>query len=405
MKILEVLTYYRPHMSGLSIYVERLSEALARQGHDVTILTSQYDPDLSREETINGVKIVRVPVLFRISKGVIMPTFGLWANRLCRQSDVIHLHLPQFDAPGLALRGKLFRKPVVITYHCDLKMPSGLFNRLVDKVVAFQNNLAGALADAFVTYTQDYGENSPYLSRYLGSKLQVIPPPVTLAACPPEVAESFQKRHQLEGRPVIGIAARMAAEKGIEVLLKALPAVLKKYPNARVLHAGPVEKVLGEETYQVRISRMLEQFGDQYKLLGPLEGPEFTAFYKNLDCLVIPSLNSTESFGLVQIEAMMNGAPVVASNLPGVRQPVTMTGMGEVIPVGDHAALASSIINILDAKEEYVADLALIGASFSPDQTASGYTNLFEQLMQGTFEPNLQPDAYKRLQKMRDSSG
>jgi hypothetical protein len=96
---------------------------------------------------------------------------------------------------------------------------------------------------------------------------------------------------------------------------------------------------------------------------------------------------------------------VVASNLPGVRQPVTMTGMGEVIPVGDHAALASSIINILDAKEEYVADLALIGASFSPDQTASGYTNLFEQLMQGTFEPDLQPDAYKRLQKMRDSSG
>ena len=104
MKVLEVLTYYRPWVSGLTIYVERLSRALVEQGHDVTVLTSQYDPSLPRYDVMHGVKVVRIPVALRISKGVIMPDFGPMAWKLSRQTDVLHLHLPQFDAPGLALR-------------------------------------------------------------------------------------------------------------------------------------------------------------------------------------------------------------------------------------------------------------------------------------------------------------
>ena len=125
MKILEVLTYYRPWVSGLTIYVERLSRALARQGHDVTVLTSQYDPGLPRYDVMDGVKVVRIPVALRVSKGVLMPDFGPMAWRLSRGADVLHLHLPQFDAPGLALRGRLLGKPVVLTYHCDLQLPTG----------------------------------------------------------------------------------------------------------------------------------------------------------------------------------------------------------------------------------------------------------------------------------------
>ena len=77
MKILIELTYYRPHTSGLTIYAERLATALAGRGHQVTVLTSQYDKSLPREEMMEGVRVVRVPVLLRISKGVIMPTLGI----------------------------------------------------------------------------------------------------------------------------------------------------------------------------------------------------------------------------------------------------------------------------------------------------------------------------------------
>ena len=218
MRILQVLTYYQPHMSGLTIYVERLSRALARQGHEVMVLTSQYDKSLPRHELVDGVQIHRVPVMFRVSKGVIMPTFGHWATLETWKADVVHLHLPQFDAPGLALRGRLFRKPVVLTYHCDLQLPQGAFNRLVDRVVGLMNRLAGGLADVVVTYTRDYGIHSPFLSRYLDRKLVIIPPPVELAACPPDEAAAFRYEHNLDGRPVIGIAARLATEKGVEFL-------------------------------------------------------------------------------------------------------------------------------------------------------------------------------------------
>ena len=103
MRILHVLTYYRPHISGLTIYVERLSRGLARAGHQVTVLTSQYDRGLACDETMDGVTIVRVPVLARVSKGVIMPTFGVKLRRLLPRFDLVHLHLPQFDGAGIAI--------------------------------------------------------------------------------------------------------------------------------------------------------------------------------------------------------------------------------------------------------------------------------------------------------------
>ncbi len=112
------------------------------------------------EEMMDGVRVIRVPVMLRISKGVIAPTFGLVATRLVWQHDVVQLHLPQFDAPGVALRARLFGKPVILTYHCDLFLPPGLFNRFVNLVVQFQNNMAALLANHIVTYTQDYADNS-----------------------------------------------------------------------------------------------------------------------------------------------------------------------------------------------------------------------------------------------------
>ncbi len=405
MKILEVLTYYRPWMSGLTIYVERLSKALARQGHDVTVLTSQYDPALPRYDVVDGVKIVRVPVAARISKGVIMPGFGPMAWKLAQKADILHLHLPQFDAPGVALRGRLLHKPVVLTYHCDLQLPNGAFNKMVDRIVYSMNKMAGTLSDAVVTYTRDYGENSPYLSHYMGKKLYIIPPPVELQPASADEVAQFNDKHALAKRKVIGIAARLATEKGVEVLLKALPIVQKTFPEAMVLHAGPYENIIGEEAYAARLAPLFEEYKESYRLLGNLDGAELTAFYESLDCLCIPSLNGTESFGLVQIEAMIHGTPVAACALPGVRQPVTMTGMGEVTAVGDHIALAEAIINILQDREAYERSPSLIADSFSPEQTAVEYLTLFQNLQAGKRDSRaIEPSAYKRLRQMRDDA-
>jgi glycosyltransferase involved in cell wall biosynthesis len=205
---------------------------------------------------------------------------------------------------------------------------------------------------------------------------------------------------------VIGISARLATEKGVEILLKALPLILREFPKALVLHAGPYQDIIGEEAYAARLAPLFKKYKAHYKLLGTLHGQELTAFYKSLDVLCICSLNSTESFGLVQIEAMRNGVPVAACNLPGVRQPVKMTGMGEITAVGDHEALAQAIISILQDKKKYARDEQLIAKSFDPAETAAAYVALFNDLKSGKHhQATIEPAAYDRLRAMRDQTG
>ena len=379
MNILIALTYYRPWTSGLTIYAERLARGLAARGHHVTVLTSQYDRTLPRVERLDGVRVVRAPVLMRVSKGVIMPTFGLLATRFTRWADVLSLHLPQFDAAGIALRGRLFRKPTVLTYHCDLQLPAGIFNRLVNGVVHAANLAAGTFSDAIVAYTQDYATHSGFLARFLG-KVRIIPPPVEMPALAPEAVARFRQKWSLDGRHVIGFAARLATEKGVEVLLQALPRVLEVYPDARVLFAGPTN-IIGEQEYARRLAPLFEQFENHWTFVGTLDPNEMAAFFSSCDVTVLPSLNSTESFGLVQVEAMLCGTPSIASNLAGVRVPVQTTGMGEIVGIRDSTGLAKAVIRVLSERARYVRPRAEIEAMFSTPRTAELYEGLFEELI------------------------
>jgi glycosyltransferase involved in cell wall biosynthesis len=282
----------------------------------------------------------------------------------------------------VALRGRLLWKPTVISYHSDLLLPSGLFNRLVNQVVHLMNSLAAIFSHRIGAYTQDFAENSPYLKRYAG-KVQVIHPPVELPGADEEAVRVFQEKHNpARKKPVIGMATRFAAEKGVEVLLEALPRILEHYPNAMVIYAGQYQGVWKEEAYLERLLPTIQEYQakGQWKFVGNLSLDEIAAFYPNLDVLVVPSLNSTETFGLVQIEAMMNGVPTVASDLPGVRQPPQMTGMGEVVPVGDAGALAEAILKIFDHPSDYAGDPVAISRQFDPDNNASLYEEVYEEL-------------------------
>jgi len=395
MKVLIVLTYYRPHTSGLTIYAERMARGLVARGHQVTVLTSRFDRSYPIETQENGVRVVRAPVLFRVSKGVVMPSFGWLSTRLVREHDVVSLHLPQFDAAGVAARGRLMGRPTVLTYHCDLKLPLGAFNWLVNQVVHGMNWMAGMLAHRVVAYTRDFADYSPFL-RAFGTKIEVIPPPVELPEVGAGAVAAFARMHNLDGRgPVIGMAARLAAEKGVEVLLNALPRVLEVYPQARVLFAGQYRDVVGEDAYAQRLEPLFRQYEEQWEFLGVLNPLQMAAFYPNLTCLVVPSLNSTESFGLVQVEAMLCGTPSIASNLPGVRQPVQQTGMGEVVPVGDSQALAEAILRLAMDRQAYVRPREEIVARFNTERTAAGYEALFMKLLSA--EPRDQGRSSPRL--------
>jgi glycosyltransferase involved in cell wall biosynthesis len=366
----------------LTIYAERLAKALVQRGHEVTVLTSQFEKDLPLEEVQDGVRIRRVPVALRISKGVIMPSLGRIAWQEVRTHDALLLHLPQFDAAGLAARGRLLNKPTVIIYHSDLILSAGLFNRIVNAVVNLMNDLAARFTHRISSYTEDFATHSPYLRRF-AKKVRVISPAVELPQGSPQSAAAFRQAHNPQGRaPVIAMATRFAAEKGVEVLLDALPTVLAKFPNALVWFAGQYQDVLGEESYARRLFPRIAEFerAGQWRFLGTLPMAQMPDFYANLDLLVVPSTNSTETFGFVQIEAMMNGKPVVAAALPGVRQPVRMSGMGKVSPVGDAAALAANMLEVLSHPEQFRGDPAALRVEFSPETCARRHEELFFEI-------------------------
>jgi glycosyltransferase involved in cell wall biosynthesis len=209
---------------------------------------------------------------------------------------------------------------------------------------------------------------------------------VELPAPLPGSVDAFRRENQIDERhPVIGMAARFAAEKGVEVLLDAMPAVLENFPKAQVLFAGQYENVLGEQAYANRLMPRIKEYEAKghWRFLGVLNPVQMAAFYPNLDALIVPSLNSTEAFGLVQIEAMMNNVPCVASSLPGVRRPVQMTGMGEVVPIGDSAALSQALIKIFTDPAKYRRDPKEIARNYFPESVAAEYEKLFERLIAG----------------------
>lgn len=387
MKILVGLTYYRPHISGLTIYVERLARSLVQRGHTVTVLTSQYDARLPRRETLHGVEVIRAPVAFRVSKGVIMPTIGWLATGLVPAHDVISLHLPQLDATGIGLRGRLWRRPVVVTYHSDLILPPSPVNWLAQTVSDLGNDIVAHLADVVVAYTDDFAQHSRYLSKYL-DKVKVIPPPVEMPVPSPEALAAFREQYHLDGRgPIIGLAVRLAAEKGVEYLLEALPAILERCPEARVLHAGPKEAI-GETAYMQKLERLIEPLRDRYIYVGTLSPEQMAVFFSCCDVHVLPSINNTETFGLVQIEAALCGTPTVASALPGVRVPTQMTGMGRTVPPRDPAALAEAILEVLEHRDRYIRPREPIAKLFAPDTTAGAYERIFEELLQSKLHPS-----------------
>lgn len=380
MNILIALTYYRPHYSGLTIYAEREARALAARGHRVTILTSRFDKSLPAHEIHDGVEIVRLDVWFRISKGVIMPSILPQAWKLARKADIVHLHAPQLDAAPLALMARMLQKPVVLTYHCDLSLPSGFVHYLANQASNLANQVTARAADIIIHNTQDYADHSHFLQPFLG-KVRAVYPPVEVVPISEDQRTSFrQKYNLLPGQRIVGMAARLVTEKGVEYLAEALPLVLQKHPNARVLFVGPYRNLIGEEQYAQKVMPVIERLGEHWTFLGVVTPEEMSAFFHESEVTVLPSINRTDSFGIVQVESIASGTPVVASDLPGIRIPVLASGCGIITPPADSKALAQAIIKILDQPEAYQGQPQKILEACTPQRVAQEYEQIFIHL-------------------------
>ena len=438
MKILTTISYYTPYISGLTLHAKRLSEALVKRGFTVTVLTNQHVDNLFSFETMEGVSVVRAKPLLKLSKGFLSLDWVVKSFQLARQIDVVHINLPQFEGVVPAVFGKLFGKKVLVTYHCEVILPSGLSNRIIETLLALSNLATLILADSIVTYTKDFVFHSKMLHHF-PKKISYIYPPIPIPKIDKRVQSVIRRkitrpeillkpglkimRRYGKGRAlsnsralIIGVAARLSAEKGIEYLLEAIPLLEDKFkiqnssrsnrdkittqnfkvnsaiktprgwpankdspgveePRLKIVIAGSLNPV-GEHTYQEKILQLVERYKENIVFLGELREEEMGSFYSLLDVLVLPSINSTEAFGMVQLEAMMMGVPVVATNLPGVRIPIQKTGMGITVSAGKSRELAEAIVAIINNKKTYIKPKSDIEQEFSLKKTVILYKNI-----------------------------
>jgi glycosyltransferase involved in cell wall biosynthesis len=318
-------------------------------------------------------------VAIKASKGVIMPLFPFYAAAAIGRHDVLNIHMPQFEAALLAGLGRLRRRGVVLTYQCDLRLPDGWLNRVVEASLRPLNRLAAAGAQAVVATSADYARHSAFLSAH-GGKVRAIDPLVDLP--PPDAAHSaaLAARWRLGVGVHIGFAARFAAEKGVEYLLQALPAVLAAFPEARVLFTGAYKDTVGEEEYGRMLAPLMDRYRQQLVFLDLLPLDAMPSFFALCDVLAVTSLNSTEAFAMVQVEAMLSGTPVVATDLPGVREAVRRTGMGVVVPPRDPAALAAALIDVIRNRAAYVRPRAEVVREFDVERSLDQYEALFAEV-------------------------
>jgi glycosyltransferase involved in cell wall biosynthesis len=147
-------------------------------------------------------------------------------------------------------------------------------------------------------------------------------------------------------------------------------------PGAVVVFAGPYENVVGETLYE-RCAPLLKKHSEHVRLLGVLRDQDLVNFYAASDVTVLPSVNYTETFGIVQVESMLCGTPVVASALPGVREPIGVTGMGKVVAPRDEPALAETLVEVISNRERYIKPREEIEKIFSVDATVDAYEQIY----------------------------
>jgi len=358
----------------MQLYIQRIAEELVQRGHQVTILAARHRLELPRDETINGVHIIRLTAPpIPISRGMVMPAYPYAAYALIKQHDIVSIHTPMLETALISLLASAAGRKVIPTHHGDLILPKSLSNHVIQGVMFMLYKFMAKRAPRIVAYTDDYADHSYYLQPFR-EKVQVIYPPITMPKPNPTHVAQLRAEWSVNGSPIIGYAGRFVQEKRPDLLIQALDTINQSYPDARIVFAGafdiPYENTW--ETYQP----IVQKYQDQLIFLGLKDDMQFMAdYFAACDVLALPS--DTECFALVQVEAMLCGTPVVMTDTPGGRVPVQLTGMGKLAEPRNPQAIGQAIVDVLDDPQNYHRTREEIEGCFSFKETVDRYEALF----------------------------
>lgn len=370
--LLQCLSYYLPNLSGLTLCAVEIGRALRARGHEVQVLTSR-SPGQPAQETIDGISVTRAWTPFRLGKAPLMPLLAVQAWRAMRDTDVVAIHLPNADAGLLALVARLRGARVMLQYHCSLSR-AGTAAQVMRALAGVSHLVAGALATRIQVVSPDYAAGSVFCRLYR-RKLLFAPPAVGITMLRP-VTPRPQRPADAPLR--IGCVGRLATQKNLPLLLEAFEGLDETIGQpVHLCFAGPTEDVIGENSARAPLARIRQD--PRMDHLSALDIDALRHFYADLDLLVLPSTDRQESFGLVQIEAMAQGTPVVAFDRPGIRLPIAQTGMGQLCPRPTATALRNTIAQILREGPPVRVSIEDLSRLYGAQITCKAYIEQLEQ--------------------------
>ena len=330
LRVLQLGKYYYPHSGGIETHLRLLTDSLS-VANEVEVLVHNV-ARLTLRERVGSVDVTRVATLGRLASTELSP--ALVRELSGRRYDVLHLHTPNpMGMLAYYLAKKAADHRLVVTHHSDVV-------RQIWMRRAFQPVFAGVMrrADAIVVTSQRYLETSLELKPYR-EKCVVIPYgiPLTEAGRPvPSVVDEFSSRHR---RRVILSIGRLVYYKGFEVLLAAMARV---DAGLIIVGSGPLERSLRERIQNLAL-------GERVLLLGDVSNDQITRILPAAQVFAFPSIARSEAFGIVQLEAMAAGLPVVNTHLDSGVPEVSLHGVtGLTVPPGDPVALASALRALLE---------------------------------------------------------
>lgn len=359
------LQYYKPHISGLTNMAATIAEDAAASGYDVHVHCVAKSGRRTTS-TINGVSVHAYRRTFSLGRANFSLGFAVAAWRVRKTSGIAHFHLP---LPESALLGWLLRsRPLVVTYQCDAPLTGGIADAVARALDASHRRLIRRAART-ITSSEDYAAHSRLADEFSAAGSLAIP------------ATSVDRsggvpRYATEGRRQIGFLGRPTSEKGIDVLMDAMDLL----PDDVLLTlAGPLDGLSEKVSYdRARLETLMAS--GRARSLGFLEEEDIADFYTSLSAFVLPSTNSFEAFGIVQVEAISAGTPVVASDLPGVRTIAQTTGFGEVAPIADPVGLAAAIVRALTTTYDRDKAESVLRRVYLPPIPENAYLAVFDEL-------------------------
>jgi glycosyltransferase involved in cell wall biosynthesis len=327
LRVLHVGKFYPPHRGGMESHLETLCGELKRSV-DLEILVASSNGSQTSEELLDGMKVARLSKLFTLRSAPFCPQ--MIRQIRASKADIVHIHLPN---PGaiLAYLASGHRGRLVLTYHSDI-VRQRVLSRFFDPILRHALNLA----DAIIVSSSNYIKSSYVLPRY-EKKCHVIPFGIqTERFQSTDISEVRRLRRLFGPRIVLGVG-RLVYYKGFEHLIAAM-----KFVEGRLLivGSGPLYDALRQKAVTCGV-------GERVTFLTDVM--DVRPYYQAADVFALSSVGRSEAFGIVQLEAMACGKPVVNTDLATGVTSVSLDGQsGVTVPPADPEALGKAINSLLN---------------------------------------------------------